>query len=121
MKVKYLFAVVLILVIGLALISNRTKASQSEYYKMNEALCNKYVNLSEEKFNNDKLYEAYTFAKKAVQSNPWCKKAWDNYNRIIIQITKGQIDLIPEPKEENIQLNQEAPSAGGGEEEIEGC
>ncbi|WP_025209215.1 hypothetical protein [Hippea sp. KM1] len=120
MKVKgIIIAIIVSLIVGGFMV--KTKASQSEHYNMNQALCQKYIEMSTQAYNKDDLYSAKLYAQKAVQENPWCKAAWDNYNRILINITGGDINRIPEPKKEEAAPAAEAPTAGGEEEEIEGC
>ncbi len=97
------------------------RASQSDYYRMDKALCEKYVEMSQEALQNNDLYSAKLYAQKAVQANPWSKKAWNNYNMVIVKITGGNPDITLEPKKEEAEMPQEAPSAEGEGEEIEGC
>ena len=97
------------------------KASQSDHYRMDKAMCAKYIEISQQALDKNSLYEAKLYAQKAVQSDPWSKAAWNNYNMILIKITGGNPDITLEPKKEEAEMPQEAPSAEGEGEEIEGC
>jgi len=77
---------------------SKPSACQSEYYKMNEAKCEKYIELSQEALSENDYYGATLYAKRAIQEDPWNKNAWINYNSIIVKITGGNINLIPHTK-----------------------
>jgi hypothetical protein len=95
-------------------------AGQSDYYKMDKALCAKYIDLSQKALDTNDLYSAKLYAQKAVQSDPWSKSAWNNYNRIIIKISGGNTNITLEPKKKKVELPTEAPSSED-EGAIEGC
>ncbi len=101
--------------------SLQIRASQSDYYRMDKALCEKYIGMSQQALEENSLYEAKLYAQKAVQSDPWNKAAWNNYNMILIRIAGGNQNVMLEPKKEKVELPKEAPGAEGEEEEIEGC
>lgn len=120
MKKKVLILSVLISIFILTVTATKLIAGQSDYYKMNKALCAQYISLSQKAFDENDLYNAKLYAQKAVQSDPWSKNAWNTYNRILIKISGGNSGIMLEPKKEKIELPTDAPSAED-EGAIEGC
>lgn len=95
---KWISLSVAAIFLSLSLGLSKPSACQSEYYKMNEAKCAKYIELSQEALAENDYYEATLYAKRAIQEDPWNRNAWINYNNIIVKITGGNINLIPHTK-----------------------
>lgn len=89
-------------------------------YKMDKALCEKYMKLSREAVENGNLDLAQAYAKKAIQANSWDMLAWANYNDIIQQMADyGEIPEFGTVVEES-QANA-GPSPSEGAPQLEGC
>jgi len=85
-------------IISLSFGLQKPNACQSEYYKMDKNECAKYIELSQEAISENNYYEATLYAKRAIREDSWNKKAWVNYNNVIVKITGGNINLIPHTK-----------------------
>lgn len=95
-------------------------ASNAQEYKMNKALCEKYIKLSREAMDEDNVPLAQAYAKKAVQANSWDKLAWANYNDIVQRLADdGEIPEYGTVVEES--KADEGPSADTGPVQLEGC
>lgn len=95
-------------------------AGSNQEYSMDLATCKKFMDLSRKAVDDGNLALAQAYAQKAVQANPWDKLAWANYNDIIQQMAdNGDIPEFGTVVEES--KASDAPSAGGGASQLEGC
>lgn len=89
-------------------------------YRMDQALCEKYINLSREAVEYGNLALAQAYAQKAIQANSWDKLAWANYNDIIQQMADyGDIPQFGTVVEES--KSNAGPSPTEGAPQLEGC
>lgn len=101
--------------------SSTIYAENQQEYRLNKALCKKYVKLSRAEVEKGNITLARAYAKKAIQANAWSKFAWANYNDIIQRLAdEGQIEDFGAVVEES-KASENAPSAEEGEEQFEGC
>ncbi len=94
---KWIFVFILFVFANFSYVAPKSFASQSEYYKMNKQKSEEYVRLSQDAYQAQDYYKATLYAKRAIQEDAWSKDAWDNYEDILVNITKGNLNLIPEP------------------------
>lgn len=105
----------------LGFLNSAALAKNEQDYKLNEAECQKYIELSRGELDKGNLGLARAYAKKAVQANAWSKFAWANYDDIIQHLAdEGDIEEFGTVVEES-QASENAPSAGSGEAQFEGC
>ncbi len=94
---RWILFIVLSCFLGFAFSSPKSLAFQSQYYKMNKQKSEEYIQLSQDAFLAQDYYRATLYAKRAIQEDPWNKDAWENYENILVKVTKGNLNLIPEP------------------------
>ena len=95
-------------------------ASNTQEYKMNKALCEKYIKLSREAIEEDNVPLAQAYAKKAIQANSWDRLAWANYNDIVQRLADdGEIPEYGTVVEES--KADDGPSIDQGPVQLEGC
>ncbi len=118
MKKSLLFVLGCIVAISIGYAS--LNASSGQEYKMDQALCAKFMKLSRESVDADNLPLARAYAQKAIQANSWDKLAWANYNDIIQRMADN--GDIPEFGAV-VEASQAAqgPTAGAGAAQLEGC
>lgn len=108
----------LIVLVALFIGFGSLNAANQQDYSMNRAEAKRNIEISRVYFDGGNLALAQVYAKKAIQANPWDKKAWANYNSIIQEL--AYLGAIPEFGAE-IQEVEAGPSAGGAPAQLEGC
>ena len=112
----FILSLLVLLFIGFQNLS----ASNTQEYKMNKALCEKYIKLSREALDQDNVPLAQAYAKKAIQANSWDRLAWANYNDIVQRLADdGEIPEFGTVVEES--KAEDGPSADAGPVQLEGC
>lgn len=93
-------------------------AANQQEYQMNRAEAKRNIEISRKLVHEDNYVLARTYAKKAIQANPWDKEAWSNYDSIVQALADlGEIPEFGAP----IEPSAEAPSAGNAAPKLEGC
>lgn len=118
MKKGLLFIAGCIVALGITYAS--LNASSGQEYKMDQALCAKFMKLSRDSVTADNLPLALAYAQKAIQANSWDKLAWANYNDIVQKMAdNGDIPDFGAVVESS--KAQQGPKAGAGAAQLEGC
>ncbi len=110
-----------LLTIGLiGVFSVNLSAQNRQEYSMNKTLCEHYVKIAREEVEKDNLALAKVYAQKAIQANPWDKKAWANYDDIAQKLAdNGELQDFETFIEESQEA--QAPSESDGGNKFEGC
>lgn len=109
----------LIVLVALFIGLGSLNAANQQDYSMNRAEAKRNIEVSRVYFDGGNLPLAQTYAKKAIQANPWDQKAWANYNSIIQELAnQGE---IPEFGAQIEEASSAGPSAGGAPAQLEGC
>lgn len=118
MKKSLLFILSCSILLGIGYAS--LSASSGQEYKMDQALCEKFVKLTRDSVSTGNLPLARSYAQKAIQANSWDKLAWANYNDIIQRMAdNGDIPDFGAVVETS--KAEQGPKPGGGAVQLEGC
>ena len=93
-------------------------AENLQNYNSQKAGAEHFVNLSREQVSKNNLTLAKAYAKKAVQADPFNKKAWESYDDVIQRLAdEGLIDEFGAKADES-EVSAPKPSGGA---QFEGC
>lgn len=126
MKIKKLSILLFISVFYIFSVTSLAQNRESRrYYKLDTIQTQHYINMSREEVSKHNLSLARLYAQKALESNVWSKRAWNNYNDIIKRLVKnGQIkDFAARLNNKSISItsSNNAPSAKDTNKVYMGC
>ncbi len=122
-KLSILLFVSIFCILNIALFAQNKESK--EYYKVDTIQTQHYIIMSRKEIGKHNLSLARLYAQKALESNVWSKRAWENYNDIIKRLVKnGQIKnfaaMFNKKTSSNISSNN-APSAKDTSKVYMGC